>query len=421
MVPFLDLPVCFVALSFHRRHKSANGPPGCRGITFPAPPGLNGKIERVTMKKILLGSTALVAATALSAGMTTAAKAELSVTGWSYQAFGIAVDPDKSTNQHDGFVTYQNSEMVFKGSTTLENGMEVSMKMELNAANGEGRAHTTAGKNEVIDETRFSISDDWGTVMLGSDDGASDSMHVGCAWIAGGKGVCSGVYSQFASGAVYGGAFMTTSGTMWSDPNQITYYTPVMNGFRAGLTYAPINESSAATAPAWSYSGNTEMMNNFSLGLEYNGDFDGVSLALSAGADHVNNPNNVGGEDDYQMYRAGADIGVGGFGLNLSYATQDYKTSATAQKDEWTFEAVGSYSVGASTFGLGYGYGERKNTIGGATTEGRILEADYSYSFGGGLYWDATLADIDYDDGVAGTTSSDADAVVFQTGVGVSF
>jgi hypothetical protein len=374
------------------------------------------------MKKILLGTTALVAATAVSAGMTSA-KAEMSVTGWSYQAFGIALDSDKSTTQHDGAVSYQNSEIYFKGATTLENGMEVSVKAELNAANGEGRASTTAGQNEVIDEANFTLSDDWGSVMLGGNDGASDMMHVGCSWIAGGKGVCSGVYSQFASGAVYGGAFMTTSGTMWSDPNQITYMTPSMNGLKVGLTYAPANRTTYKTAPAWSYGTNTDLENNMSLAVAYSGDMNDVAVALSGGVDYVGNPNNVGGDDDYKMYRFGADFGMGAFGLNLGYVTQDYQTSATAQKDEWTFEAVGSYSVGASTFGLSYAYGERQNsrTAGAKAIEGRIIEVDYSHDLGGGVYWDATIADLDFDDQVAGNSTSDADATVFQTGVGVSF
>ena len=371
------------------------------------------------MKKILLGTTALVAATAVSAGMSSA-KAEMNVSGWSYQAFGIALDSDTNTTQHDGAVSYQNSEIIFSGSTTLENGMEVSAKAEMNAANGEGRSSTSAGANESIDEANFTISDDWGSVMLGGNDGASDMMHVGCAWISGGKGVCSGVYSQLASNATYGGAFMGTSGTMWSDPNQITYMSPSMNGLQLGLTYAPANRSSAATAPAWTYPTNTDLENNMSLAVAYSGEMNDVSVALSGGVDYVGNPNNVGGDDDYKMYRFGADLGMGAFGLNLGYATRDYNTTATAKSDEWTFEAVGSYSVGASTFGLSYATGERDTTrnTAGDTVDATIIAVDYSHSFGGGVYWDAHIADLDFD--TVGTTS-DADAVVFQTGVGVSF
>ncbi len=374
------------------------------------------------MKKVLLGSTALVAATAVTAGMTTAAKAEMSVGGWAYQAFGLALDSDKNTSQHDGLVSYQNSEITFRGGETLDNGMVISVKAEMNAANGEGRAHGTAGKNESIDEASFTISDDWGSLELGGQDGASDSMHVGCAWISGGKGVCSGVYSQYASNATYGGSFMGTSSTMWSDPNGITYTSPSMNGLQFGVSYLPANRSSAATAPAWTYATNSDLENNWSAAVAYSGDMSDASVALSFGVDHVANPNgSAGADDDRTQFRAGADIGTGGFGLNLSYASQDYKTSSTAQVDAWTFEAVASYSTGPSTFGLSYAYGEKDTTQNTSNdeTEARIIALDYSHSIGGGVYWDVHLADIDYD--TAGSTTSDADAQVLQTGVGVSF
>jgi|SaaInl7_150m_RNA_FD_contig_21_289847_length_1248_multi_58_in_0_out_0_1 outer membrane protein OmpU len=365
------------------------------------------------MKKILLSTTALVAATAVSAGV---AKAEMSMNGWMYQGFGAAISADKGAADDGGLHSYQNAQLNFVASTEMDSGMTMSMIYDFDADNDKGS----------MDEARFSLSDDWGTLQLGGDDTAADVMNVS-SWGVAANPVNSGTWSAYvgatASGSVpvWANGFMATAGSLIGDAASIKYYSPDMSGFSFGVSYAPNTDGNTDDQGA-----DTGFNNVFSAALKYSGEMDAVSITAGAGVDHAASPNVVGattgGDDSVSKYNAGISLGMGGFGAGISYQGLDYKTSATAKVDNWTVATDLSYSVGQHSVSIAYVHGETNTGTNANDRDGDAYQLGYNMDLGSGVYWNAAVSKFKIEDNAAGnTTGTEADFTAFETGVGVSF
>ena len=84
------------------------------------------------MKKILLGSTALVAA-GMIASAPASAKMKLSVGGYMEQWVGYVSQDDVGTADYSGVDVKSDSEVHFKGMVKLDNGMSVGVNVQLEA------------------------------------------------------------------------------------------------------------------------------------------------------------------------------------------------------------------------------------------------------------------------------------------------
>ena len=122
------------------------------------------------MKKNLLASTALVAAGVLAANGAFAQSQpiSLSVGGYAERWVGFASFEEGTTDVNDIDVQ-EDSEIIFSGSTTLDNGLTFGVNVQL-----EGQ---TAG--DTIDETYIFVSGEFGEIMLGDEDSAAYAMHYG--------------------------------------------------------------------------------------------------------------------------------------------------------------------------------------------------------------------------------------------------
>src|SRR5690606_902883 len=88
-----------------------------------------------SMKHILLGTSALVAAGLLAAPANAAEKIKLGLGGFYAASMGAILDDDndagESGDNRDSFAIHQNVEVHFKGETTLDNGITVGARVEL--------------------------------------------------------------------------------------------------------------------------------------------------------------------------------------------------------------------------------------------------------------------------------------------------
>jgi hypothetical protein len=337
------------------------------------------------------------------------AKAEIAMSGGAYQAFGIHIDTDDSATD-TGLVSYQDSYVDLTGSGETDGGLSTGFTVSLD----------TLGDSSVnVGEMRFSLSDDWGVIVLGTDDSASDLVS-SAPWTATGNGANSGAWTGFG----YNGSIATAAGYS-GDAAGIRYFTPSMNGFGIGVSYQP---SSAAGNNSSVVGSDTEVHENVvSLGLEYNGDMDGVAIRVHGGVDHTMNykqtisVSDAGTDDTYSRYQAGFSVAMGGFTVGAIYQGEDNNTSATAKVEDDNYALYAQYSTGPHTIGLEYGYSESDDTrtVGGDDIEDTAIALAYVNSLGGGVSWDAVLAVLDRDD--SGDTSADQDMTVFQTGIGISF
>ena len=131
------------------------------------------------MKKLLLGSTALVVGGLMAAPAMAADPIKMGVGGY-YTFYGAAgnIDPTYAMNgsvtNYKGFGFIQEGEIHFIGQTKLDNGTSVGLTVELEAWNP-----SSAVANAQIDEAFLFAFGDWGRVEVGSRDAATYRMYYG--------------------------------------------------------------------------------------------------------------------------------------------------------------------------------------------------------------------------------------------------
>ncbi|MEP6146643.1 MAG: porin, partial [Nisaea sp.] len=121
------------------------------------------------MKKILLGTTAIVAAGMIAAPSADAAeKLKISVGGYMEQWFGYTTAEDQSSSDYQGFANVSDTEIHFKGMTTLDNGISVGVNVQLEGNSNPG---------DQIDESYLIVKGNFGEINLGSENSALYKMN----------------------------------------------------------------------------------------------------------------------------------------------------------------------------------------------------------------------------------------------------
>src|SRR5512143_1527162 len=159
------------------------------------------------MKKLLLGSTALVAGGLMAAPAMAADPIKIGVGGY-YQFFVNAGQIESvyalngSSTQYKGLSFYQEGEIHFIGQSKLDNGTTIGITVELEGWNSAPSNAAGTGSVRQIDEAFLFAFGDWGRIEFGSRDQASYRMYYG---------VPSAV-------AVYTGSFQHNSNATWMSP-----------------------------------------------------------------------------------------------------------------------------------------------------------------------------------------------------------
>jgi Gram-negative porin len=206
------------------------------------------------MKKLLLGSTALVVGGVMAAPAMAADPIKMGVGGY-YTFYGAAgnIDPTYALNgtftSYKGFAFIQEGEIHFIGQTKLDNGTSVGLTVELEAWNP-----SSATANAQIDEAFLFAFGDWGRIELGSRDGAGYRMYYGTPSAFIGWGAIQHNHnwvnaSVQANNKGYARTMATTIMPTWQDVNRINYFTPRFAGLQIGIGYAPKLNAAATNTP----------------------------------------------------------------------------------------------------------------------------------------------------------------------------
>ena len=165
------------------------------------------------MRKLLLGTTALAAATTLTAN---AALADLSISAYSEWFYN-----SRSSNQTtlDGTTFGQESEITFKFENKTDSGLTIKLESQLDAD----------GAATVIDDQYLSISGGFGTIKLGSDDGVGDNFGIEAEDLIAEESTPTHVSATVLTDT----DIVSASG----DSNKVSYYLPGMGGFSAGVSH----------------------------------------------------------------------------------------------------------------------------------------------------------------------------------------
>jgi len=350
------------------------------------------------MKKILLGTTALIGAATLIAGAAFAGEdPKVTVGGFSTFEAGWT---DSDFNQNEQNRAFRNdTEIHFnvagKTDAGLGYGAEIDLEADINGASGTGAGYSNQG---IVAHRTYGWlqGDQWGHVEFGSNDGAAATLKVDAATIARASGGINGDWRYFADvnqapggiGAGASGNLVNAHGTApfitsanlpiengpatgffsdgYTNDTKITYYTPRFSGFQAGVSYAPSLTDRGELTNRQDALVGTGVINGRDMweeGLNYEGQFDqiGIAAAVTGEEGHADNqaigvsPENLG------AWNAGLKLSYMGFSAAGSYGDWSDSFAASGQKaDYWTGGlAYETGPIGASVTYLG---SEDKNT-----------------------------------------------------------
>ena len=167
------------------------------------------------MRKLLLGTTALAAATAMSAS----ALADVSIAG-SYE-FKYGSRSSQVAANDGTTMTHGDTDMVLTFTNKTDSGLTLSYRYDLSPAIGDGVGTT-------LDENSLAISGGFGKIVLGQDDDASDSYNIDEMDLP-----TEEPGSTFASSSIGSSSSVGTA-----DDMKVAYHLPAMGGLTAGISFA---------------------------------------------------------------------------------------------------------------------------------------------------------------------------------------
>ena len=377
------------------------------------------------MKKILLGSTAIVAAGMIaSAPAGAASKIKMKIGGYMEQWVGYVSNDDGVDQDFSGFDVKSDAEVMFKGSTKLDNGMTVGVNVQLEANSNQG---------DQIDESYIILKGGFGEINLGSENSAQYKMHYAPSDY--GIGMNSGDESSWvATIADAGGDQISKSGmfraplgstyvevTRANDSEKITYYTPRVEGFQLGVSYSPDSNQDSNGMPNRD-TNNTDLV---MVGANFKRNMGGMSIGVSAGYGTVTDAPSAAGSLEPSATNFGVKIGMGGMSAGVSMASFEDHGSG----DGTSINAGVAYSSGKMGVSLAYLHGERdgSGTTGAGDLDGQsesdVFHLSAKYSLGGGVTWAGTLGHVTFssDDVDIDNTVDEVSATYVVTGIKIGF
>ena len=388
------------------------------------------------MKKQLLTSTALVAAGVLAVSGPALAQGKPSLTlgGSTEQIFGVGSNADAFdavNGARVGWDQHSDTEIHFKGSVTLDNGIKIVTRTELEGESVDavnGTSNTTngagAGVQDYIDETWMRISGSFGEVRLGSGDPAAMAMTTGYlgTWATGVGQNHSFDIPDWISNPGTVGASTVARVDITSDAEHISYFTPRFSGFQAGISYIPSTVEDVNNQRQLTGGGDTD---GWSLGLNYVGKFSGVGVGIAAGYTQTNE--STVNRDDDSVWGVAGRFDFQGFRVALSWVDNDSQeaksTGVTAAQGQETFEAGVRYTFGPNAVSLTYQDAQATgNAAASQNDELQAMTIAYRRTLGPGVFWKVTAMTADYDDGAAGAAAGNSnDGEALTTSIQVRF
>jgi predicted porin len=368
------------------------------------------------MKKVLYGTTALVAAGLVAGEASAASGLKLGITGFYRNAIGGSFGNSPTTQRVNtsgggiistttaglGNFDRQNVSMRqeirinFTGQTTLDNGITVGVLVGLN-----GESVAKSGSTTQVNRAYADFSGKFGLVRVGE---ANSALVTDCVVDPGNVTSNFGVNSPNESFSNVGfaqvrnqtlgtanvansppGAYFSTFGVapmgsigtcfgIEGKGNKVMYFSPSFGGLTFGVSFTPtggqrragggLSYGTDVTAPGSGNAGN----NILSVGVDYVHDFGGWNLTAGGGGEWAFTQYTPGGgntNNKPQWYQAGIQVGFGHFAIGASgayyvnYAHAGYAaTTATSGDDGWVATGGGSYTLDAWSFGIQGLYGE---------------------------------------------------------------
>lgn len=288
------------------------------------------------MKKVLFGTTAIVAAAFAGQALANGSVQHndgvtLKVGGYFVAGVGIgnfserrgeydAFDEDgreyaSTLNGEDlekDFHIINDGEIHFKAKGTLDNGIGIEVRVELEAF----------GEGDVIDEHWMKVKTAFGTILIGSNDTALDNVAGGIGRMKG--GIAGGSWDHgytFVPGA--------TSYHLGDDGDNyaIHYYTPNISGFEFGVSYAPdLGTDGVDCGASTGISTNCSVSNSndlITVGASWAGTLGDIDLAIGGGYSTGEGDDVAGNTAEVSTWGGGVELGFGAVTIGGAYLNRE--------------------------------------------------------------------------------------------------
>ena len=341
------------------------------------------------MKKILMGTTAIIALASFSSQAIAADKIKLELGGFQ-KAFAGKISRASVDGMLD-FAATTNTEVYFTGSTTLDNGLTVSTHMQLEMDGGanyhnhgvNATAGATPATSGAITSTKSGIggtdqsyltvsSDSMGALIIGATTGAAPRMSIGAPSV--GPVGFGGDVTDWDNGFGW-----NAIGTGYDDDDSVkgVYLSPDFNGVQIGTSYT-IGQG---------FGGNHNGRNvlhaqsgdAFDVAVAYSGEMSGANVGVSGTYQMLNSGPMVGG-GEHTSLGLGVEIGMNGVTVGGSYVSQDDGRDTTNTNDGSAYDLGVAYETGAVSVAATYSHG----SITGAAKD-KMWAIGAGYDLGAGV------------------------------------
>ncbi|MEO5372943.1 MAG: porin [Alphaproteobacteria bacterium] len=318
------------------------------------------------MKKILYGTTALVAATLVVGPVHAAEPLKVSVSGSMQEWFAVVKNKKAGPNTAVGardinpIAINADTEVDFKASTKLDNGLTVSAVIEVDTNDN--------GNNIAVDEQWASVAGGFGTVYAGVRQSTNLQLHneapdvgigygdvdiylrhpTGGGMLSFGGGTATGAKASSDQNNLDGTSFER----LMNDAPSVGYVSPQFAGFTVAGTYSSSSTSVGAVDQV------SNGHNAWDLSLAYSADLGGVKIGADAGMYRMNG-SQTNAVTSLQAYEGGLKIGAGGFTIGGAYMrvmepAKRNGNAATYAADGSTWNVGASYAFGQAAVSLLY-------------------------------------------------------------------
>ena len=330
------------------------------------------------MRKLLLTSSALVAAASISSY----AVADVSVTGgfeWKYTQQAA----DVTAKDGDSFST--DNEVVISFTNKTDNGLTVTGKVELDV----DTTNPGGGGTTVNDESVLSISGGFGTFRLGQEDPADETFGIDEQDLIDEEGNGLGTSATLGN---------TSNLGLGGDSNKIAYITPKMGGFQAGYSIAD--------------SGDNETTDTNAIGASYTMPIGGGSMVVK-----YNQATKDGGTDT-DTTNMGVQLNMGAMTLIASSGTKEIASDEDIEGNGFAikYDMGGGMTIAAATVEVT----DELDKSGAEEEKYTANIGEVVYTVAPGLKAKVTYTDYEYKDG-GSTTAGDDSGQITNLTISASF
>ena len=349
------------------------------------------------MNKFLLSTSAIVGVSMIAAPAGAAERITLGLGGFMQQWVGYASVEDDATRNYVNVDQQSNSEIYFFGSTTLDNGIRIGARIEM-----EGE-RANAGN---IDESWIHISSDsLGLLSLGEDDAAANATRYGMPDV----GIGDGDAPNWVRGL--GNVRFSPNIGRDDDEHKITYFTPAsiqkMSGLQAVLSWIPQMGNYDDKLP--NAIGDKVNQNAYGFAVTFKSgamglDLGGFDVSLQYGMLHESDgqksmPPHLGGGG----HQGSGQIKFESFTVSGAYTRRQYDNDsrgmAINMDEGHSWEAGVSYAQGPYKVSVGYSSYSTEGDVGTqGDDEGNVWMVSGAWALSDGVDVKASIFDVDYDD-----------------------